>query len=73
MTMKLATYGAILSYAIELEEMVYGFYALVTETRPDPLFLKFLGGAGKRIKHLERIRRGGVAEIIVKPIHSLVK
>lgn len=68
--MELGTSGAILTFGLELEEQAVRFYANVKDLELEPLFADLAAKAQKRIKRLERIRREGVAEMILESIHG---
>jgi rubrerythrin len=69
--MQLGTFGAILSFAIELEEQAETFYEKAASAVPDRIYSKLARSARKRAKRLERTRREGVAEMILESITGL--
>jgi rubrerythrin len=69
--MKLGTFGAILSYALQIEEQTASFYKTAAQDHPDELFAGLARRAHKRVTRLERARREGVAEMILEPISGL--
>ena len=60
----LNTFGAILTYAVELEARLSAFYARLGEAEKAQ-------AAEKRGKRLERVRRENVVEITLEPIAGL--
>lgn len=64
--MDLATFGAILSFAIDLETRAAAFYESATPLHDQ--FATLASAARKNQKQLERLRRENVAEMILEPI-----
>ena len=64
--MDLATFGAILSFAIDLETRAVEFYESATPLHDR--FATLASEARKNQKQLERLRRENVAEMILEPI-----
>ncbi len=69
--MELGTFGAILSFAIELEQQAMRFYKQSAQGDFTDLFAELEKGSRKRVERLERARREGVAEMILEPITGL--
>jgi rubrerythrin len=69
--MDLATFGAILSYAMEFEEQAAEFYASAAKGDLEEIFTDLERSSRKRAKRMERTRREGVAEMILEPIMDL--
>jgi rubrerythrin len=69
--MDLATFGAILSYAMELEEQAAEFYAAAAKGELEEIFTDLERSSRKRAKRMERTRRESVAEMILEPIMDL--
>ncbi|OGO18123.1 MAG: hypothetical protein A2Z14_13395 [Chloroflexi bacterium RBG_16_48_8] len=69
--MDLATFGAILSYAMDLEQRAADFYAAGAKVLLEDLFGDLERGSKKRFARMERTRREGVAEMILEPITGL--
>jgi len=69
--MELGTFGAILGFAIELEQQAASFYAQAARGDLADLFTEMERGSRKRIERLERARREGVAEMILESISGL--
>lgn len=69
--MQLGTFGAILSFSIELETQAADYYEAAFEIGIDPIYSKMAKGARKRVKRLERTRRELVAEMILESITGL--
>ncbi len=73
--MELGTFGAILKFAMDIEQEVITFYGSANgEVKDQKLLDQFqdLQKRGqKRIKTLERIRRENVTEMILEPITGL--
>jgi rubrerythrin len=69
--MKLGTFGAILGFALQMEERTASFYQTVAQDHPGELFTDLARRARKRVTRLERARREGVAEMILEPITGL--
>jgi len=70
---ELGTFGAIISFALELENQAIGFYDSLCETTPSLLFSQLLKGAQKRLGRLKRIRQELVIEMILEPITGVEK
>lgn len=70
--MELGTFGAILTYALELEDEVTAFFTeaaeAVGEGQAGEAFSGLAKAGRKRLKALERTRRENVAEMILEPI-----
>jgi rubrerythrin len=64
--MDLATFGAILSFAIDVEGQAAQFYEAATPLHDQ--FASLASACQKNRKQLERIRRENVAEMILEPI-----
>lgn len=78
--MDLSTFGAILSYAVELETKAAEFYGGNAQGKLEEVFTDLAGGSDKRVRRLELIRQEGISEMILEPItgfnsgdHSLDK
>jgi rubrerythrin len=69
--MDLATFGAILSYAMEFEEKAAEFYTQAAKGDLTDVFADLERSSRKRAKRMERTRREGVAEMILEPIMGL--
>ncbi len=69
--MDLATFGAILSYAMKFEEQAATFYATAAKGKLTDVFTDIERSSRKRAKRMERTRREGVAEMILEPIMGL--
>jgi rubrerythrin len=69
--MDLATFGAILSYAMEFEEKAAEFYTQAAKGDLLDVFSDLAKTSMKRAKRMERTRREGVAEMILEPIMGL--
>jgi rubrerythrin len=69
--MELGTFGAILGFALQIEEQAAEFYKTAPGDHPSELFADLARGARKRLARLERARREGVAEMILEPITGL--
>ena len=73
--MELGTFGAILKYAMEIEEEVNKFYESASGVAKDPKlvdrFQELHKRGEKRLKTLERVRRENVTEMILEPIVGL--
>jgi rubrerythrin len=69
--MSLATFGAILSYALGLESAAFDFYSKATEHIQESIFESLAAKAKKSISRLERLRREGITEMILEPIYGL--
>ena len=67
--MELGTFGAIMSFALDLEQRAADYYE---QAAPDAaLFAELAKGTRKRLKRVERARREGVAEMILESITGL--
>jgi rubrerythrin len=69
--MSLATFGAIISYALELEHAAFEFYSKMIEQNQREPFEELVSKTKKMKTRLERLRREGVSEMILEPIHDL--
>lgn len=69
--MNLGTFGAIMTFAMELERQGVSLYGGEAEGIPEGTRAELLRGSRKRLKRLERARREGVAEMILEPIQGL--
>jgi rubrerythrin len=69
--MDLATFGAILSYAMEFEEQAAEFYAKAAIGDLEEIFSDLERSSRERAKRMECTRREGVAEMILEPIMDL--
>lgn len=69
--MELGTFGAIMSFAMKLEEQAISFYERADLDLPSDLLHELARGNKKRIKRVERARREGVAEMILESISGL--
>ncbi len=73
--MELGTFGAIMKFALEIENEVLSFYESASQNARDQnlsgLFGELFSRGQKRIKTLERIRRENVTEMILEPIIGL--
>ncbi len=71
--MELATFGAVLSYAVEFEKMLGAFYRQMQANAPADLAEVFAQNAQacqKREQLMERTRREQVTEMILEPIRG---
>ena len=69
--MELGTFGAILRFALQLEERAAAFYDRAAVGEHAEIFRTLAQGARARLKTLERARQEGVAEMILEAIHGL--
>jgi rubrerythrin len=69
--MQLGTFGAILTFAIGLEQRAAEFYERAAQGGMEALFQELGRGARKRLERLEQARREGVSEMILEPITGL--
>ncbi len=69
--MELGTFGAILGYAMQLEEGAAGFYEAAARGSLQAAFGELARSSRKRLRRLERDRREGVAEMILESITGL--
>jgi hypothetical protein len=74
-SLDLGTFGAIMKFALELENSVNKFYDETSKQAKDPAFVGLLENmvtrGKKRLKTLERVRRENVTEMILEPIEGL--
>jgi hypothetical protein len=70
--MELATFGAILGFALALEEKRALFYEVSAQGDVGVLFEELARGARKRLARVECTRREGVAEMVLEPISGLL-
>jgi hypothetical protein len=72
---ELGTFGAIMKFAMEIEQEVNKFYESASSFAKDSnlmnQFQKLHKRGEKRLKTLERVRRENVTEMILEPIHGL--
>ncbi len=66
--MNLGTFGAIISFALELEEQAFEFYKNQSKAVFSQSNEQFLKGSQKRLNRLRRIRQEMVTEMILEPI-----
>ncbi len=69
--MALATFGAILGYALEMEAAAETLYRRAATHTHEPLFEEIAAQASRRSRRIERLRREGVAEMILESIDGL--
>jgi rubrerythrin len=69
--MELGTFGAILGFALEMEQRAVDFYANRAQEELKGLFEDLASGSKKREIRIERTRREGITEIILEPISGL--
>jgi rubrerythrin len=69
--MDLATFGAILSFALDFEERASEFYTGSAKGDLEEVFTDLGRSSDKRASRMERSRREGVAEMILEPISGL--
>jgi rubrerythrin len=69
--MQLGTFGAILTFAIGLEQRAAEFYERAAQGGMETPFQELGRGARKRRERLEQARREGVAEMILESITGL--
>jgi rubrerythrin len=67
----LATFGAILSFAMEFEEKAADFYGAAAKGTLKEAFNDLERSSKKRASRMERTRREGVAEMILESITGL--
>jgi rubrerythrin len=70
-SMELGTFGAIMSFAMKIEEKAISFYERADLDLPSDLLQELARGNQKRFKRVERARREGVAEMILESIRGL--
>ena len=69
--MALGTFGAILGFALALEERAAAFYDAAAQATGDDAYRQLARSARKRMARVERARREGVNEMILEPIEGL--
>lgn len=70
--MELGTFGAVLKFAMELEEKAISFYeAARSKSSKVDHFESLVRRGQKRLKTLERVRRENTTEMILEPIAGL--
>lgn len=70
--MKLGTFGAVLKFAMELEDKALSFYeAARNKSSISDYFESLVQRGQKRLKTLERVRRENTTEMILEPITGL--
>jgi rubrerythrin len=68
---QLGTFGAIFSFALELEQQAVTFYEGAASGRLEEVFAERAKAGHKRVKRLERTRHEGVSEMILESITGL--
>ena len=66
--MELGTFGAIISFAIELESQAFEHYENINQTVFSQTDSQLLNSSQKRVSRLKRIRQELVTEMILEPI-----
>ena len=69
--MELGTFGAILRFAMDLEQQAAGFYEGAAGGELEEIFGELARGSRKRLSRLERARREMVTEMILESITGL--
>lgn len=69
--MELGTFGAIISFAMDLEQQAFNYYEGLKQTGLSGLTSQLISGSQKRINRLHRIRQELVTEMILEPITGL--
>ncbi len=69
--MQLGTFGAIFTFALELEQQAVDFYESAAQGELEATFTDRAEKGRKRITRLERARQEGVAEMILESIVGL--
>ena len=69
--MELGTFGAILRFAMELEQQAADFYKEAAGIEMEQVFHELARGSRKRLSRLERARREMVSEMILESITGL--
>ena len=69
--MELGTFGAIIGFAMELEQQAATFGEAPAPPGMEAAFRSMAEGCRKRLKRLERARREGVVEMILESITGL--
>lgn len=73
--LELGTFGAVMSFALELEHASEAFYKQLHGSTSDstlkPVLEKILARCSVRISTLERVRRENVTEMILEPIRGI--
>ena len=69
--MELATFGAIMGFAIELEKQTALFYKTAARGALEETFINLAEDASKRAVGMERARREGITEMILEPITGI--
>lgn len=69
--MDLATFGAIMSFGLDLEQQAAAFYDSAARGALEEPFTNLARSARKRAVRMERARREGIAEMILEPITGM--
>ena len=69
--MELGTFGAILRFAMDLEQQAADFYEGAAGGELEEVFGELARGSRKRLKRLERARREMVVEMVLESITGL--
>jgi rubrerythrin len=65
---ELGNFGAILRFALQLEEQSMAFYQGAAQPRQEETFRSLGEISRKRLRLLERARREGIVEMVLEPI-----
>ena len=68
---ELGTFGAIITFAVALEEQAEEFYKGLIHAKFPQAVDEMLRGSSKRINRLKRIRQELVTEMILEPINGI--
>jgi len=69
--MDLATFGAIMSFGLDLEQQAAAFYDSAARGVLEEPFANLAKSARKRAVRMERARREGITEMILEPITGM--
>ena len=69
--MDLATFGAIMSFGLDLEQQAAAFYDYAARGVLEEPFANLAKSARKRAVRMERARREGITEMILEPITGM--
>ena len=69
--MDLATFGAIMSFGLDLEQQAAAFYDAAARGVLEETFADLAKNSRKRAVRMERTRREGIAEMILEPITGM--
>jgi rubrerythrin len=68
---ELGTFGAIVTFALDLENQALAFYQGLDDSESSSTILQLVKGSQKRLQRLTRLRQELVTEMILEPISGV--